>query len=99
MRSSCFSEGQMAPILREADTEPVSEAAKPRGIREVTIYAWRKRYDEVEAADLRRLRQMKTENARLKRVLAYRYITIDVMEDVIEGIPDKASGALHQSRA
>ncbi|MEM1188538.1 MAG: transposase [Pseudomonadota bacterium] len=56
MRSSCFSEGQMAPILREADTEPVSEAAKPRGIREVTIYAWRKRYGEVEAADLRRLR-------------------------------------------
>ncbi|MEM9315611.1 MAG: transposase [Pseudomonadota bacterium] len=61
MRSSCFSEGQMAPILREADTEPVSEAAKPRGIREVTIYAWRKRYGEVEAADLRRLRQMKNE--------------------------------------
>jgi putative transposase len=55
----------MVRILREADAGTVAEAAKKYGISEQTIYLWRKRCGRLEAPDVRRLRQLEQENARL----------------------------------
>lgn len=55
--------------------------AKKHGVSEATIYAWRKKYGELEVNDVRHLKQLERENARLKKLLAERDLEIEVMKE------------------
>jgi putative transposase len=82
MKKTRFSEEQMVKILREADHAPVTEVAKKHGVSDVTIYAWRKRFGQLEPVDVKRLRQLEAENGRLKKVLAERVMDIEILKEV-----------------
>src|SRR6266851_10087718 len=71
MKRSKFSEEQVASSLRQVEgSTPVGDVCRQLGVSEATFYAWKKKYAHLGVSELRRLRQLEDENARLKRVVA-----------------------------
>jgi len=71
MKRSKFSEEQVAYALRQAESgTPVGDVCRQLGVSESTFFLWKKKYGHLGVTELRRLRQLEEENARLKRVVA-----------------------------
>jgi len=71
MKRSKFSEEQVAYALRQADAgTAVVDICRQVGISEATFYIWKKRFAHLGVDEVRRVRQLEDENARLKRLVA-----------------------------
>ena len=60
----------------------MAEAARKHKVSEQTIYIWRKKFCVLDANDVKRLRELEAENARLKRMLAEREMAIDTLKEI-----------------
>jgi putative transposase len=84
MRSSKFTEEQIAFALKQAETgTPVKEVMRKIGITEQTFYRWKKKYGGMMPSDLRRLRQLEEENRQLKKLVADLSLDKQMLQDVL----------------
>ena len=82
MKRARFTDYQIVQILQEADKSPVVEVAKRHGVREPSIFAWGKKFGDLDTDDVKRLMQLEEENHRLKKILAERDLEIEVMKEI-----------------
>jgi len=87
MKQTRFTEAQIVGILQEADAQgaAVREVCSRHGVCEQTFYRWRRRYGAMQIDEVRRLRELEAENARLKRLLAESALEIDAIREVLRG--------------
>ena len=68
--------------LREAESGTVTATARKHGVAEQTIYRWRRQFTGMEVSDVRELRRLREENARLKKLVAERDLEVEVMKEI-----------------
>ena len=69
--SKRMTESQIVAILKEAEAGmPVKDICRKYGIGNSTFYKWREKYGGMEASDVRRLKELEEENAKLKKMFA-----------------------------
>jgi putative transposase len=85
MKTSRFTEEQITYALRLAEGgNPVADVCRQLGISEATFYVWIKKYASLGVAELRQLRQLQEENARLKRLVADLTLDKQILSEVIQ---------------
>jgi putative transposase len=82
MKKSRYNEEQIVRILRETDHDTIAEVAKRNGVSTAAIYSWQKRFGSMETNDVKRLKELESENARLKKLLAERDLSIEIMKEI-----------------
>jgi len=82
------SQEQIIKLLREAERAPsVSELCRQQGISEQTFYRWRRQYGGLTVRDARRLKELESENGRLKKLVAEQALALDGLKDVLKKRP------------
>lgn len=85
MKKSRFSEEKIIAILKEADAGVKSaELCRKHGVSAATLYNWKGRYGGMDASQLRRLKELEGENARLKKMYAELSLTHHALQDAVQ---------------
>jgi putative transposase len=85
MKKSKFTPAQIAGILKSFDDgRSIEELTSEHGIARQTFYLWRKRYGGMDAKELKRIKELEEENARLKKMYANLALDLDLAKYIIE---------------
>ena len=79
-----YSEEEILRVLREAESgDTVVEICRKHGISQQTFYLWKKKYAGLGLSELRELRQLREENAKLKRLVADLSLDRHVLQEIV----------------
>ena len=84
MKASQFSDAQKAFILKQGDEGvTVAEICRKAGISQATYFNWKKKYGGMLPLEMKKLKQLEDENARLKKIVADLTLDREMLQDVI----------------
>lgn len=84
MKKSQFSESQIISILKEAELgKKVNDICRDNGISNATYYKWKSKYGGMDASQLKRLKEMEEENAKLKKMYAELALENHAIKDLL----------------
>jgi len=84
MKASKFTDAQKAFIIKQGeDGTPVAEICRKAGISQATYFNWKKKYAGLLPTEMKRLKQLEDENARLKKIVADLTLDREMLQDVI----------------
>jgi putative transposase len=85
VKKTKFTEEQILFALKQGTAgQPVADICRQMGISEATYYVWKRRYADLGLLEARELRQLRDENARLKRLVADLTLDRHVLQEVIK---------------
>ena len=85
MKRSKFNETKILAILKEAEAGmTVSEISRKYGISNGTFYNWKSKYADMSGSEIKRMRQLKEENSKLKQMYADLSLENNVLKELIE---------------
>jgi putative transposase len=85
MKKSTFTPAQIAGILKEFDGgKSAEEITREHGVSRAALYKWRQRYGGMEASELKRIKELEEENAKLKKMYANLALELDTAKYIIE---------------
>jgi putative transposase len=84
MRKKRFTEEQIHEILKESEVGmPTPEICRKYGISKNTFYNWRSKYAGMELSDLKKMRELEDQNAKLKKLVADQALDIQALKAVL----------------
>jgi len=85
MKKTRFTETQIVSILHQQEAgKSVKDICREQGISEPTFYNWKAKYGGMQVSDVKRMKDLEEENARLKRIVANQTLEIDAIKTVLE---------------
>ena len=85
MKKSRFTDSQIVAVLKEGDAGvPVAQLVRKHGISTATYYTWRSKYAGTTVSELKRIKELETENTKLKRMYADLALENAAIKDVLQ---------------
>lgn len=79
-----FSEEQIIGFLKEVDAGiPVKELCRKHGFSEASYYLWRSKFGGMSVPEAKRLKELESENARLKKLLAESMLENEIVKEAL----------------